>query len=63
MTADEVYRYLRNMSACRPLSSITTGELACHFDASHEQVVLALFELEAAGRVALVNTVRVVEVN
>lgn len=63
MTPDEVYRYLRNKQEWSPLSGISVTELSIHFDVSADEVLAALYALEADGRIATVSTVRVVEVN
>ena len=60
---DQVYEYLRNKSAWTPLSSISVSEMAVHFDASRDAILLALSVLEAQGRVVTVTSVRVVELS
>lgn len=63
MTPDEVYRVLRNWQEWRPLSGISVTELAVQFEVSPDEVLAALYALEADGRIATVSTVRVVEVS
>lgn len=60
---ERIHRYLRNLGAWKPVSSISVTEMAVEFDASHTEVLLALSALEAQGRIVTATTVRVVEVH